>query len=71
MNSRLQPAHRITDGLAKVLWLLSICSSFKGIADIGAEYPKFHAILIVGHLVLGRYGLGTSHRGRKWSSPGW
>ena len=71
MDSHLQQAYRITDGLAKVLWLLSVRSSFEGITDIGAEYPEFHAILVVCHLVLARYELGTSHRGRKGGLPGW
>ena len=70
MNSHLQPVYRIAHGLAEVVQFLSICSSSEGITDTSTEYPEVYAILIIGHLVLAGYGLGTSHRGREGSLPG-
>ena len=61
MDLRLQSIYRITHRLAKLVYPLSICSPPKRITDIGAEHPKVHAILFVGHLVLTAFEPGASH----------
>ena len=51
-NLRLQPIYRIAHQLAELVCLLSIRSPPKRITNMGTEYPEFHTILFVDHLVL-------------------
>ena len=60
IDSRLQLGYRVAHRLAEFVFLLSACSPLKRITDVGTVYPKVHAILIVGHLVLAMFEPWTS-----------
>ena len=64
IDSRLQPVYCTTHRLAELVCPLSISSPPEYITDIGAEHPKIHTILFVGHLVLAMFEPGRLVHGR-------
>ena len=54
-NSRRQLFDRLAHRIAELVHALSFQSSTEGETDIGARFPKFDVIRLIGHRVLERF----------------
>ena len=64
IDSIFQSVYRIAYRLAEFVCRLSARSPPERITDVGAQYPKVHAILFVDHLVLAMFEPGRLVHGR-------